>query len=99
LKRYVSFDGWPLFSAWRLDAYVTFLVSFCIVVGWRLGRHAWAQRGRGRVCVPSDAGRSPRGVEMLPAPAGAAGGPPRPTEKRPRRLERPVFYTCHPYEI
>jgi len=32
LKRYVSFDGWPLFSAWRLDAYVTFLVPFCIVV-------------------------------------------------------------------
>jgi len=27
------------------------------------------------------------------------GGPPRPTEKRPRRLERPIFYTCHTYEI
>jgi len=35
--------------------------------------------GRGRVCVPSDVGWSPRGAGMLPAPAGAAGEcPPRP---------------------
>jgi hypothetical protein len=35
--------------------------------------------GRGRMCVPSDVGWSPRGVEMLPEPAGAAGEcPPRP---------------------
>jgi hypothetical protein len=38
-----------------------------------------AAEGRGRVCVPSDEGWPPRGVEMLPAPAGAAGEcPPRP---------------------
>jgi hypothetical protein len=36
-------------------------------------------RGPWRVCVPSDVGRSPRGVEVVPAPAGAAGEcPPRP---------------------
>jgi hypothetical protein len=35
--------------------------------------------GRVRMRVSSDAGWSPRGVEMLPAPAGAAGEcPPRP---------------------
>jgi hypothetical protein len=75
----ISLDGGPLFSAWSLNVYVTFLASV-LYSGWmRAGPTCPGTRGRGRVCVPSDAGRSPKGAGMLPAPAGAAGEcPPRP---------------------
>jgi hypothetical protein len=72
-------DGGPLFSVWCLNVYVTSLASV-LYGGWvRTGPTPPGTRGRGRVCVPSDVGWSPRGAGMLPAPAGAAGEcPPRP---------------------
>ena len=79
LRSYMSLDGGPLFSAWSLNVYVTFLASV-LYSGWvGAGPTCPGTGGRGRVCVPSDVGWSPRGVEMLPAPAGAAGEcPPHP---------------------
>jgi hypothetical protein len=90
----ISLDGGTLFSAWSLNVYVTFLASV-LYSGWmRAGPTCPGTRGRGRVCVPSDAGRSPRGVGDAPC-AGLAP----PGSVLPARIPLREAAPCRGWEL